>query len=130
MNYSQSSIALRCALMVAAFAILSHTADIAIAQSDIVFMTADDNSFDSHLHRFDDGGESFAVNIGAGENFQGVTGLVDRVHPKLLQRFLVKGHLVRIVFNDQDRRFPIAHSPTLAVSCIEGMLLFLPLAGT
>jgi len=43
------------------------------AQSDIVFMTADDQSHDSHLHRFDAGVETFAVNTGGSDAFLGVT---------------------------------------------------------
>jgi hypothetical protein len=51
------------------------------AQSDLVFMTADD--FDpapqSYLYRFDMGTQTFAVDTGAGAGFQGVTVLGNEV---------------------------------------------------
>jgi DNA-binding beta-propeller fold protein YncE len=45
------------------------------AQSSPVFMTADDETFTSHVHRFDNGSQTYAVNTGGFDAFQGVTTL-------------------------------------------------------
>src|SRR3972149_1911707 len=53
----------------------------AVAQSDVVFMTADDFNLPgrSRLYRFDSGAPSFAVYTGANAGFQGVTTLGSNV---------------------------------------------------
>jgi hypothetical protein len=80
MKFSQLRAALRRALMIASVAGFSMIAGQLVAQSDIVFMTADINpGFDSKLVRFDSGSESFATDTSASDAFLGVTILNNEV---------------------------------------------------
>jgi hypothetical protein len=74
---------------------LTFTYD-ACGQSQVVFMTSDNRDFDSRLHRFDAGVESFAISVGVRPAFEGVTVLNGEVlvadyRADQIQRFAPKG---------------------------------------